>query len=255
MSERDESTERFGGRAAHYDRARPAYPSAAIDHICRRAKLDSRASIADIGSGPGILSRPLLERGYTVFGVEPNDDMRRIAESALGARAEFHSVAGTAEATTLAAKSIDLLMAGQAFHWFDAEKVAVEFRRIVSPGGGLALLWNSRRLNRTPFLEAYEAFLIEWGTDYTDVSETYEASNAIRSVFGTLPDRIVFSNEQVLDREGLRARILSCSYIPEPVSPDFDAMLRAIDALYDSCADGERVVLEYATTVYVGELL
>ena len=85
----------------------------------------------------------MLERGWTVYGVEPNDDMRKEAEKRLSAFPRFHSVAGTAERTGLPGASVDLVTAAQSFHWFDAAAFKRECRRILSGGGKVALIWNS----------------------------------------------------------------------------------------------------------------
>ena len=100
--------------------------------------------MADIGSGTGILSRAMVEHGWTVYGVEPNDDMRREAEKVLKGFHRFHSVPGTAEHTLLPGASVDLVTAAQAFHWFDAAAFKRECRRILAAEGRIALIWNSR---------------------------------------------------------------------------------------------------------------
>ena len=78
----------------------------------QRCGLGAQAVVADLGSGTGILTRLLLASGAQVIGVEPNDGMRAAAESALAGNARFRSVRGSAEATTLAAESVDLLGGG-----------------------------------------------------------------------------------------------------------------------------------------------
>ena len=79
-------TERFSGLAEHYRRYRPGYPPAAIDVLARQCGLTSSAVVADVGSGTGILSEQLLERGARVIGIEPNDAMRAAAEARLGTK-------------------------------------------------------------------------------------------------------------------------------------------------------------------------
>jgi ubiquinone/menaquinone biosynthesis C-methylase UbiE len=95
--------------------------------------------------------------------------MRVAAEVFLKEFPTFKSLDGTAEATNLPDKSIDLITAAQAFHWFDHEKTPAEFRRIIKDGGFLALIWNERQLDSTDFLREYERFLLEYGTDYSKV--------------------------------------------------------------------------------------
>ena len=164
-----DSTQRFSSRVGNYVRYRPAYPSAVLDLLKNECGLNAASVIADIASGTGIFTRMLLENGNRVFGVEPNADMRKAGEEFLRGYSQFTSVAGTAEATTLADHSVDLVTAAQAAHWFDREQARREFIRICRPGGWTVLLWNERRTGSTPFLRDYEQLLLEYGTDYQEV--------------------------------------------------------------------------------------
>ena len=164
-----DSTQRFSSRVGNYVRYRPAYPSAVLDLLKTECGLTGGSIIADIASGTGIFTRMLLQNGNRVSGVEPNAEMRRAAEEALRSSSHFTSIAGTAEATTLADQSVDLVTAAQAAHWFDREKARHEFTRIAKPGAWTVLLWNERRTDSTAFLKAYEKLLVEFGTDYQDV--------------------------------------------------------------------------------------
>ena len=114
-----QSVERFSNRVENYVRYRPGYPKEILELLKRECGLDSDAVIADIGSGTGKLSEIFLENGNIVIGVEPGAGMRAAAESILASHPNFQSVVGTAEATTLANSSVDFIVAGQAFHWFD----------------------------------------------------------------------------------------------------------------------------------------
>jgi SAM-dependent methyltransferase len=87
----------------------------------------------------------LLDAGYRVFAIEPNEAMRAPAEKALGQRQGFVSVDARAEATGLAPRSVDAVIAAQAFHWFDPPRARAEFERILRPGGPILLVWNERR--------------------------------------------------------------------------------------------------------------
>lgn len=91
--------ERFGDRAENYAKFRPGYPDPMLGFLLDVVSLP--AVVADIGSGTGILTRQLLDQGYELYAVEPNGPMRSVAERTLSGRPRFHSVRGTAEATTL----------------------------------------------------------------------------------------------------------------------------------------------------------
>lgn len=126
--------------------------------------------------------------------------------------------------------SVSTVTAAQAFHWFRVTDTAREFRRILRPGGSVALIWNSRPPEGTPFLNAYESFLEDWGTDYATVRKTYEVEASLPRLFGT--GRVHhrrFSNHQVLDYEGLEGRLLSSSYTPSRSDPTCPAMLDSLD--------------------------
>ena len=147
-------TQRFTNRIVHYLRYCPSYPRAVLDLLERECTLTSASVVADDGSGTGILSELFLRNGNRVIGIEPNREMREAAEHRLGQHTRFTSVAWTVEATTLDDASVDFVTAGQAFHWFDPERARTEFARTLKPEGWVALEWNLRRKDATPFLAA-----------------------------------------------------------------------------------------------------
>lgn len=143
-------TQRFSSRVENYSRYRPSYPRQVLELLFEECGLTAASIIADIGSGTGIMTRLFLENGNQVFAVEPNREMRQEAEWNLASYSHFVSVDATAEATTLRAGSVDFVVAAQAFHWFDREKVRPEFVRILKPEGWVVLVWNDRRPDSTP---------------------------------------------------------------------------------------------------------
>ena len=148
-------TQRFSNRVENYRRYRPGYPPAILDLLAAKCGLSQTSVAADVGSGTGILTKLLLKSGGRIFGVEPNPEMRAAGERDLNHHLNFTSVAGTAEATTLPDHSVDLITAGQAFHWFDRDKTRAEFLRILRPGGWVVLIWNDRNISDRPFFRAY----------------------------------------------------------------------------------------------------
>src|SRR6266849_3318238 len=111
--------ERFTGRAAAYSKYRPGYPAEILNVLNSEIAFDQGKTVADIGSGTGLLSKLFLQNGNTVFGVEPNDEMRSFAKQSFSGFPNFVSVKGSAENTTLQDFSVDLVTVGQALHWFD----------------------------------------------------------------------------------------------------------------------------------------
>lgn len=249
-------TERFSSRVARYVRYRPSYPPAVVDLLAREWGVSERWVVADVGSGPGNLSRLFLDRGPAVIGVEPNAEMRAAGEQLLGDEPRFTSVAGTAEATTLPAGSVDLVVAGQAFHWFMPEAARREFARILRPPRRVALIWNERRLDGTPFLAAYERLLLTYGTDYADVRHGTASETTVLAPFFEPGDYrlATFDNQQIFDLPALRGRLLSSSYTPEAGQSGYDAMLAELAAIFAAHQTDGVVAFEYDTTVYYGEL-
>ena len=255
MSERNVAefnpTERFSDRVADYVKYRPGYPREVLDFMREELNLNGASVVADVGSGTGILSRLFLENGNTIYGVEPNDAMRAAGEELLRGFPHFRSVAGTAEATTLDDRSVDFVAAGQAFHWFDVEAARREFARIIRPAGYAVLIWNSRRLDSTPFLRDYESLLHEFGTDYAAVSMKYAQPDSLGRFFPQGYDRAAFGNHQHFGHDELKGRLLSSSYAPLE-GPRHAAMLRRLREVFDAHQQEGRVLLEYDTEVYYG---
>jgi SAM-dependent methyltransferase len=251
-----DATRLFSPRVEDYIRYRPSYPPAIIDLLERECGLTREWAVADVGSGPGNLSRLFLEHGNRVLGVEPNREMREAGERLLPDHPGFVSVDGAAEATGLPDGSVDLVAAGQAFHWFDQGRARLEFRRILRPPRWVALVWNERRVGGAPFQEAYERLLVRYGTDYARARHRDAAdAAALDGFFGPGGyGRASFENVQMFDFEGLRGRLLSSSYAPLPGQPGHAEMLAELRKIFEEYEEDGRIAFEYDTTVYYGRV-
>ncbi|MGD9633002.1 MAG: class I SAM-dependent methyltransferase [Pirellulales bacterium] len=250
-----DSKQRFSDRVENYVRYRPGYPPGVLEIIRDEAGLTPDAVVADVGSGTGISTDLFLHNGNVVFGVEPNAEMRRAAEQRFRDNARFHSVAATAEATTLESGSIDFVVASQAFHWFDVERTQQEFARILRRAGWAVLIWNARRTDSSDFLRAYEALLNQFGTDYRTVRHENVDAEALRKFFAA--GRFEFRslpNEQRFDWEGLKGRLLSSSYAPTEGQPDYEPMISALERAFRDHATENQVSFEYDTQLYFGHI-
>ena len=248
------ATSRFSDRVENYVRYRPGYPAEVVRGLEEDCGLAPGHVIADIASGTGIWTRMLLEHGNSVFGVEPNAEMRQAGERLLAGFPKFASVAGTAEATTLADGSADFVTAAQAAHWFDRERARREFARILKPGGWLVLLWNERLTDATAFLRAYEELLLAYGTDYQDIRHE-KTTSEVNQFFDPAPyQERTFEMRQEFDYTGLEGRLLSSSYAPGPEHSKHAPMLGELRRIFDGHAVGGQVAFEYATRVYFGRL-
>jgi SAM-dependent methyltransferase len=248
------ATGRFSDRVENYVRYRPGYPAEVLRVLRDECRLSASDVVADIASGTGIWSRMLLENGNRVFGVEPNAEMRQAGERLLAEFDRFTSVPGTAEATTLPDRSVDVVTAAQAAHWFDRGRARREFVRILKPGGWLVLLWNERLTDATAFLRAYEQLLLTFGTDYADVRHE-RTTEAVNEFFNPAPfAERVFALRQEFDYAGLEGRLLSSSYAPGPKHLQHRPMLRELRRLFDEHVDAGRVSFDYNTRIYFGRL-
>ena len=248
-----DAKQRFSGRVDDYIRYRPSYPSAVLDVLRAECSLRPGHVIADIGSGTGFLSELFLKNGNRVYGIEPNEAMRRAGEEYLASYDGFSSIDGSAEATTLDDAGVDFVTAGQAFHWFEPDAARREFTRILRPGGSVVIVWNDRRTDEAPFTRAYVNILERFGVDYKQVKESYPEADRIRGFMGTFSQRDL-PNFQMLDWDSLRGRLRSSSFTPTEGHPNFAPMMEELKKLFDANQQEGQVRMDYFTRVYYGKL-
>jgi SAM-dependent methyltransferase len=248
-----DSTQRFSDRVGDYVKYRPHYPPALLSWLADTILFDAARIVADIGSGTGISTELFLRSGNRVYAVEPNEAMRIKAEELLSGYSDFISINGTAEATGLPAAAVDLIVAGQAFHWFDPVRAKQEFVRIARPGAYAALIWNER-LMLSGFEKEYEELILRFAGDYKTINHKNITDPQIRAFFH--PEVFAlhsFDNEQIFDLDGLKGRLLSSSYIPKG-GPGHDAMIRELEALFARHQSGGKVRVGYETKLYTGRI-
>ncbi len=244
-------TSRFSDKVAYYAKYRPSYPIELISLLEKEGGLNAHSVVADVGSGTGISSEPFLKLGCKVFGIEPNDNMREVAESSLKAYPNFHSVKATAEATTLNAASVDFVVAAQAFHWFEVAATRKEFQRILKPNGMAILVWNERKVG-IPFLDDYERFLQRFGTDYKEIKHIDPPK--FKAFFGGEYETRRLDSVQEFDFDGLKGRLLSSSYIPKETDDAFAPMLAELQRLFELYEQNGKVKFEMDTLIFWGSL-
>ncbi len=239
---------RFSSRVENYIKYRPSYPLEIIGFLKEKKVLAENTVIADIGSGTGILTRRFLDNGNQVYGVEPNKDMREAAEKILQEFTNFTSLEGSAESTGLGEDCIDLITAGQAFHWFDVEQAKKEFKRILKPIGNIALIWNNRGKAGTSFNSSYENFILKYGTDYREIRKN---EGNVDLFFNYQKE--TFYNFQELNFASFKGRVLSSSYIPLVDNPIFPKMILELKDLFNKHQRNGIIRIEYDTEIYLGK--
>lgn len=249
-----DSTRNFSGLAAEYTAGRPVYAEAFLESLYARHGFSAESAVADIGSGTGKFAKQLLDRGSTVWCVEPNGDMRRTAVRELGGYAKFCAVNGTAAETTLADTSVDFITAAQAFHWFDVSAFQKECRRILKPGGRVFLIWNLRdmtdEMNRrchavhAAYCPAFQGF--GGGIQKDDAR--------IGQFFGGQYRYEEFDNPLFYDREKFLSRSLSGSYSLQQGDARYADYIGALSELFDEYAENGVLAMANRTVAYSGTL-
>lgn len=245
-------TERFTGRADAYARARPHYPEEVIQVLRQRCGLGSGMTVADIGAGTGIFSRQLAQTGAHVIAVEPNDDMRSHIDPA----PNLVPWRGTAEQTGLPDRTVHLVTAAQAFHWFEPQAARAEWQRILVPPGWVALVWNTRvadpgTLHGAMLDLMYEFARKRLGTG-TDLDQT--RSNADLALEYDLKGE-TFRHSLIVDRDAFIANACSSSFVPRSGEVLFEPFVKELSELFDRFAPSGCATLEYRTELYLGKLL
>ena len=231
-----------------YERGRPGYPKGAVACLAEKLGLAPGRVALDLAAGTGKLTRALATTGAELVAVEPVAGMRRALESALPSVRVFE---GTAEAIPLDGSSVDAVLVAQAFHWFDTSAASAEIHRVLRPGGGLGVIWNSWD-ERVPWVERVQRVVHEHvGGAPQQRSSRWEAELAATGRFEHL-ERAEFANLVIGGIDVLRARVASVSYIsalPEPERQSVLDEVSAIVAADPAVAGRNEFEMPYTTSV------
>lgn len=250
-----DTTKKFTGKADIYSKYRPHYPKEYINYLVSYNNLTSNNTVADIGSGTGILTEQLLEKDLKVIAVEPNDDMRSIAEKRLKNHPKFVSIKGIAENTGLRSKSVDLITVAQAFHWFDKVKFKNECIRILKPNLNVALVWNSRDSSSQMILENVEICknLCPSFNDFSGGIE--ETPEEFEQFFrdGKYEYR-TFQNDLEYNLDDFLGRNLSASYAPKSTDSNYKEFIKELTELFMKHSKDNKIILPNVTRSYIGKV-
>lgn len=232
----------FDPVAKLYERRRPTYPDAAVDWLATRLRIDASSAVLDLGAGTGKLTRALVPRAARVVAVDPGTQMlAELRRTVPGAEA----ILGTAEEIPLRDDGVDAVVCGQSFHWFRVEEARAEIRRVLRPGGGLGLIWNTRDQDDECQREITKLLA-------PLVPRDRATDKGVRPfVEETFPDieryEVGFADD--LDADGIVERLGSTSFVAAATADERMQLFAGLRELVES--RGGNVRFRYATQAYV----
>ena len=220
----------FSTKAEKYARYRWSYAPESLAAFCQAAGLGAQSSVADLGAGTGILTRPLAGRVGQIYAVDPNPQMLREAQKHLAGLPNCTVLTASAEATGLPAGAVDAVTVAEAAHWFDFPRARDEILRILKPGGWLGLFHNaSMDPERDEAMQALRA--PEYGATpraFTQPGVPWE------HFFNGAPcQKLSFPFQLRQQFEGFLGALISTSYMPDEDHPLFSAFERAARAVFE----------------------
>lgn len=246
--------ERCSRRVENCARYRPGYPKRLIDFLYNEGNFSRESVIADIGSGTGMFSRLLLERGSRVVAIEPDDAMREASERLLCDEFQrFVAIKGTAENTTLSDASVSHIVCAHSFHKFDFEKCKNEFARILKPSGTVNLIWNRRLAECDEFSQEFDRLIQRYSVNNEKKTLKRLTSDEFSIFFGSDSYSVVsLPNQQHLDLEGIKGRLLSDDFLPSQGEDGFNEMMAELESLFERYNQCGRITMRYETEAYAG---
>jgi len=130
----------FDEIAAEYDRNRPSYPDALVDHACQLACIAAGDQVLEIGCGTGQLTRSLLTRGLRVTALDPGAQLIAVAAENLKDAGDVEFVNARLEDTRLPRERYQAVFSASAIHWVDPDLSWRAIADVLAPDGTLALL-------------------------------------------------------------------------------------------------------------------
>jgi ubiquinone/menaquinone biosynthesis C-methylase UbiE len=232
-----------------YEIGRPEYPEDAVERLVSELRIGPGKRVLDLAAGTGKLTKRLEPTGADLVAVEPAEAMR----ASLAARLPgVEALAGTAEDIPVPDASVDGVVVGQAFHWFDGDAALAEIHRVLRPRGRLGLIWNVKDES------------VDWIEKLGQIMESYRgdaprvASGAWKDAFDRTTlfsplQRARFSFVHQADFAAVVARVTSVSFIAALPPAEFARVVERVRQLLATHPDTQgksTFDLPYRTGVY-----
>ncbi|WP_328528306.1 class I SAM-dependent methyltransferase [Nocardioides sp. NBC_00368] len=214
----------FGSVADSYDRGRPSYPVDAVKWLVG----EEPCSILELGAGTGKLTEVLVGLGHDVFATDPDDAMLDILSEKLP---DVRATSGTAEQIPTGDGLYDVVVVGQAFHWFDHARALAEVGRVLRTDGRLAVIQNERD-ERIPWVRKLGRLIGKQDSDF-DPTKILDDSGLFSAV-----ESQTFRHWQVVDRHSIQDLVLSRSNVAVLKREAQDHKRREVLAFYDDYGRG-----------------
>lgn len=248
-----DNKEKFTNKVDDYVKYRPSYPQTMMEYLANGVGLGKHAVVADVGAGTGIFTKQLAGIAGKILAVEPNRNMRAACIQHCNGLSNVTAVDGCAEDTGLPDHSVAFITVAQAFHWFDRRKTLQEFQRILTPGGKVILLWNSR-VPESAVVQENDELCRRLCPDFKGFSGCSDVSvEAFGDFFRDgYCEYSVFENNRILNSEGYIGSSLSSSYAPGPKDENYKPFIDGLTALFEKFSKDGILILPNVTRCYVG---
>lgn len=252
------NTEKFQGIADEYSKYRPTYPDSLYRFLYEDLGFSRRSIIADIGAGTGVFSLPLLEKGSSVYCIEPNEDMKAKMDEKLSSFDNYHGIRAEAENTSLPKNSVNYIVSAQAFHWFDRLLFKYECRRILKPEGLVALIWNVRDESSQFYKDHYEINLkycpefkgFAGGMNTIDPHQFNGFFEDYPCSYKTFENNLYYKSS-----EAFIGKCLTGSYAPKKSNESlYKNYVDELRNLYERCRSENGLKVKNSTVIYWGRI-
>jgi SAM-dependent methyltransferase len=219
---------RFADVAGAYERGRPEYPPAVVGAIAAELGIRPGEAVLDLAAGTGKLTRALRGIGMDVVAVEPQSPLREILAARIG---EERVRAGFAEAIPLADGSVAAVTVADAFHWFDHALALAEIRRVLRPGGGLAIVTTVPDWNGATWAQEVGELIADLRPEHPHFDGVRWQDSVLAAKGWSAPREIRVSTVQPADAERLLDYLSSVSWVAALPESRRDETLARIGAI------------------------